>query len=330
MKVLITGGAGFIGSTIGSACQDAGHEVVVLDDFSTGRREFIRDRALYEGDLGDRALLDQIFTEHQIDAVVHCAAKIVVPESMAEPLLYYRNNVAKTITLLEAMQAHDVPRVLFSSSASIYATDEHFQVTEDSPLDPGSPYATTKFMMEFVLRDTARATNIRVMSLRYFNPIGADPQFRTGLQIEKPTHVLGKMLEAWQNKDTFTVTGVEWPTRDGSGIRDYIHVWDLAKAHVAALERFDQVTNAEHPYEVINIGTGKGSTVRELVNAFEAATGEPLKSVDGPPRPGDVAGAYTVSNRALELLGWKAELTEADGIRDAINWLPHRRELLGY
>ena len=329
MKVLITGGAGFIGSTIGSACEDAGHEVVVLDDFSAGCREFVLGRTLVEGDVGDRALLDRLFTEHQIDAVVHCAAKIIVPESVELPLDYYENNVSKTITLLQAMDAHRIPRLLFSSSASIYATEENFQVTEESGLAPSSPYATTKYMMEMVLRDTAMATTIRVMSLRYFNPIGADPKMRTGLQIAKPTHVLGKMLEAWSEGETFTVTGVEWPTRDGSGIRDYIHVWDLARAHVAALEKFDSALG-EADYQVINIGTGKGQTVRELVAAFEAATGQPLRTVDGPARPGDVAGAYTVSDRAERLLGWKTELTEADAIRDAITWLDHRREKLGY
>lgn len=329
MKVLITGGAGYIGSTVASACLDAGHEVVLLDDFSTGRREFVLDRPLYEGSIGDRELLDQVFTEQQIDAVVHCAAKIVVPESMADPLGYYQNNVSRTITLLQAMNDHGVERILFSSSASIYATNENFQVTEESALAPGSPYATTKFMVEFILRDTAHATDIRVMSLRYFNPIGADPQFRTGLQTAKPTHVLGKMIEAWQDKATFTVTGVDWPTRDGSGIRDYIHVWDLALAHVAALEHFDQAT-AEEPYQVVNLGTGKGATVKELVQAFEAATGEPLAWVEGPARPGDVAGAYTVSTKARDLLGWQARFTEADGIRDALEWLPRRKELLGY
>ena len=329
MLVLITGGAGFIGSTVASACLDAGHQVVLLDDFSTGRHEYVLGRPVYEGDVGDRALLDRIFTEHQIDAVVHCAAKIVVPESVADPLGYYENNVSKTITLLQAMADHRVERVLFSSSASIYATNEAFQVTEESSLDPGSPYATTKFMVEYVLRDTAAATDVRVMSLRYFNPIGADPQFRTGLQTEKPSHVLGKMIEAWQQQDTLTVTGVDWPTRDGSGIRDYIHVWDLARAHVAALEHFDEAT-ADEPYQVVNLGTGRGATVKELVQAFEAATGEPLRSTDGPSRPGDVAGAYTVSTKAAEVLGWTAELTEADGIRDALAWLPLRRELLGF
>lgn len=329
MKVLITGGAGYIGSTVGSACEDAGHEVVVLDDFSAGRREFVLGRKLYEGDIADRALLDRIFTEQQIDVVVHCAAKIVVPESVSQPLEYYENNVGKTIDLLAAMREHGVNRLLFSSSASIYATDENFQVTEESPLDPGSPYATTKFMMEYVLRDVAHASDLHAVALRYFNPIGSDPQLRTGQQIEHPSHVLGKMIDAWLAKDTFTVTGVDWPTRDGSGIRDYIHLWDLAQAHVAAVEKLDEITRDDN-YMVINIGTGDGVTVKELVKAFMDATGEPLQTAEGPARPGDVAGAYTVSSRAKELLGWEPKLTIADGVRDAIAWIPRRKEVLGY
>ncbi|EGR94458.1 UDP-glucose 4-epimerase [ [[Propionibacterium] namnetense SK182B-JCVI] len=329
MKILITGGAGYIGSTVGSACEEAGHEVVVLDDLSAGRREFVRDRTFYEGDIADQDLLDRVFSENQIDAVVHCAAKIVVPESVDEPLTYYGNNVGKTVALLKGMERNGVHRILFSSSASIYATDEEFKVTEESALDPGSPYATTKFMVELILRDAAHASDLKALSLRYFNPIGSDPKLRTGQQIEHPTHVLGKMIDAWMEDSTFTVTGVEWPTRDGSGIRDYIHVWDLARAHVAALEHLDEVTT-DDPYQVFNIGTGSGVTVKELVKAFEEGTGRSLNVVYGPPRPGDVAGAYTVSRRAKDLLGWSAELTQADGIRDAIAWLPERKKILGY
>jgi len=212
VKVLITGGAGYIGSTIASACEDSGHEVVILDDFSKGRHEFVYDRPLYEGDIADQALLDKVFTEHKIDAVVHCAAKIVVPESVAEPLAYYDNNVSKTIELLGALERHGVERFLFSSSASIYAPDENFVVTEESPLAPVSPYARSKFMVELVLEDFARASDVRTLSLRYFNPIGTDPKMRSGQQLEKPSHVLAKLLEAWENKETFTVTGVDWPT----------------------------------------------------------------------------------------------------------------------
>lgn len=329
MKVLITGGAGYIGSTVASACEDAGHDVVILDDFSTGRREFIGDRPLYEGDIADGALLDRLFSEQQIDAVVHCAAKIVVPESVSDPLGYYDNNVSKTITLLEALQRNNVERFLFSSSASIYAPDENFVVTEESPLQPGSPYARTKYMIELVLEDFSKASDVRVLSLRYFNPIGTDPKLRSGQQLEQPSHVLAKLLEAWVNKETFTVTGVDWPTRDGSGIRDFIHVWDLARAHVAALENFDKATT-DGPYQVFNVGTGNGVTVKELAASFEEISGDPLKVQFGDPRPGDVAGVYTVSSKAKDVLGWSAELTETEAVRDAIAWLPVRKEKLGY
>ena len=329
MQILITGGAGYIGSTVASACEDAGHEVVILDDFSTGRREFIGERTVYEGDIADSALLDRIFSEQAIDAVVHCAAKIVVPESVTQPLAYYENNVSKTITLLESLERAGVRRFLFSSSASIYAPDENFVVTEESPLSPGSPYARTKFMVEMILEDYTRASDLHVLSLRYFNPIGTDPKLRSGQQLEHPSHVLAKLLEAWSKHETFTVTGVDWPTRDGSGIRDFIHVWDLAHAHVAALENFDSATAEEH-YQVFNIGTGNGVTVKELAAAFESITGDPLAIVDGPSRPGDVAGVYSVSPKAADVLGWRSELSELDAVRDAIAWLPVRKDVLGY
>ena len=329
MKILITGGAGYIGSTVASACEDAGHDVVILDDFSTGKREFIQDRPLYEGDIADRALVDQIFSEHSIDAVVHCAAKIVVPESVADPLGYYDNNVGKTVKLLEALERNGNKRFLFSSSASIYAPDENFVVTEQSPLRPNSPYAKTKYLVELILEDFTKASEMRVLSLRYFNPIGTDPKLRSGQQLEHPTHVLAKLLEAWQKHETFTVTGVDWPTRDGSGIRDYIHVWDLAQAHVAALEHFDEATASE-PYQVFNIGTGNGVTVKELAASFEEISGDQLQVTFGPPRPGDVAGVYTVSQKAKDVLGWEAKLSETDAVRDAIAWLPERKKMLGY
>lgn len=329
MKVLITGGAGYIGSTVASACEDAGHEVVILDDFSTGRREFIGERTLYEGDIADAELLARIFSEQTIDAVVHCAAKIVVPESVADPLGYYDNNVGKTVKLLEAVERGGVKRFLFSSSASIYAPDENFVVTEESPLQPGSPYAKTKYLVELILEDFTKASDVRVLSLRYFNPIGTDPQLRSGQQLEHPTHVLAKLLEAWQKHETFTVTGVDWPTRDGSGIRDFIHVWDLAQAHVAALEHFDEATKDSN-YQVFNIGTGNGVTVKELAASFEEISGEPLKVQFGDPRPGDVAGVYTVSTKARDILGWSAKLSETEAVRDAIAWLPKRKEMLGY
>jgi UDP-glucose 4-epimerase len=322
-KVLIAGGAGFIGSTVASACLDAGITPVIIDNLSSGRIEFTHGRPFYHGDIADGALLDQIFKEHpDIDAVVNAAALIVVPESVAQPLRYYRENVAKSIDFIGHVLRHRCTRYLFSSSAAIYAPGPAFAVDESSPLNPSSPYARSKVMMEQILQDTAAVTSLRVLSLRYFNPIGADPQMRTGLQIRRPTHLLGRLLVAAELAEEFELTGVDWPTRDGSAIRDYIHVWDLARAHIQALRRFDTVLPPSHGtgYEVINLGTGLGTTVREFVAAFVAATGHGLKIREAEARPGDVAGAYTGSTRAAELLNWEPQLSLEDAIRDSQRW----------
>lgn len=331
MKVLITGGAGFIGSTIASACLDAGITPVILDSLVTGRQEFTEGRAFYQGDIADGPLLDRIFAEHpEISAAVHCAALIVVPESVEQPLRYYRENVAKTVALLEHLQRNGCERLLFSSSASIYTPGADFSVDEDSALDPLSPYARTKMLMELVFKDTAQATALRVLSLRYFNPIGADPQLRTGLQTPLPSHALGKLIEAHRGGGTFSITGTDWPTRDGSGIRDYVHVWDLARAHVAALRRFDLALPVDGPdaYQVVNLGTGEGTTVRELVAAFERVTGGELAVEEAPARPGDNAGAFTRSDRAATLLDWRPERTLDQGIADTLAWFARRDALL--
>ncbi|MFJ2186947.1 UDP-glucose 4-epimerase GalE [Kitasatospora sp. NPDC087861] len=325
-KVLITGGAGFIGSTVASALLDQGITPVILDDLSKGRAEFVEGRVFYQGDIADAALLDRIFAEHpDIDATLHCAARIVVPESVAKPLYYYRENVAKTVELLDALQRNGCTRVVFSSSASIYAPTPDARVDESCPVDANSPYARTKQMMEQVLQDWTRgegAERQRVIALRYFNPIGADPRLRTGLQDLNPTHALGKLIEAHTNGTPFTITGVDWATRDGSGIRDYVHVQDLAEAHVAALVRFDEViaSGAGDRYRVINVGTGDGTTVRELVAAFEQAVGGTLDVRETGPRPGDVIGCYAVVDAARELLGWKPRRGIAEGVADALAW----------
>ena len=323
MKVLITGGAGFIGSTIASCCEDNGITPVILDDYSTGLRVFAERFAHYEGDIADVALLHRIMDEHpDIEAVVHCAAKIIVPESVAKPLYYYENNVGKATTCVRALAERGVKRVLLSSTAAMYAPDERLLVDEQSACDPSSPYAASKWMLERVLADAAAADLIQATSLRYFNPIGADPKLRTGLQNPAPSHALGKMISAYQAGEPFTVTGVEWPTRDGSGLRDYVHVWDLARAHVAAL----QAELAD--YEVINLGTGQGTTVFELADAVGEATGQPLEIRTAPPRDGDVAGCATRTDKAARLLGWRAERSVADGVRDSLEWAKRLPEVL--
>ncbi len=321
MKALITGGAGYIGSTVATACVEAGIETVILDDLSAGRREFGEGRSLYVGDIADGQLLRQIVTDHpDIDVVVHCAARIVVPESVADPLGYYDTNVGKTIVLLANLRDVGINRVVFSSSAAVYFGEGGEGVDETAPLSPSSPYAMTKAMAERILSDTARAGDVRAIALRYFNPIGADPRLRTGLQNPTPSHALGKIMQARAAGEPFTITGTDWPTRDGSGLRDYIHVWDLALAHVAAVERFDKVATASDPYHVINVGTGDGVTVRELVAAFERVTRQPMPVVEVDRRPGDQAGAFAIVDRAASVLGWRSERSVDDGVRDALSW----------
>ncbi|MFI9589539.1 UDP-glucose 4-epimerase GalE [Nonomuraea sp. NPDC052265] len=316
MRVLITGGAGYIGSTIGSACLDAGIEPVILDSLVTGRREFAEGRAFYEGDIDDGALVDKIFAEHPgIEAVVHCAALIVVPDSVADPVGYYRANVAKSLEFTDHLLRNGCERMIFSSSASIYRAGEDHTVDEGSPLAPQSPYARTKAVCEAMFADIAATRPIRILSLRYFNPIGADPAMRTGLQLRRPSHALGKMIEAYEDGVPFRITGTDYPTSDGTGIRDYVHVWDLAAAHVEALRRFDSLDA-----DVINLGTGAGTTVRELAEAFNRVVDRPIDVVEAPARPGDVAGAYTRSDLARRLLGWQARFTVEEGIRHSLEW----------
>jgi len=326
MKVLIAGGAGYIGSTIASACSDAGISPVILDLLVTGRREHAAGRAFYEGDIADGPLIDRIFTEHpDIDAVIHCAALIVVPDSVADPVGYYRANVAKSLDFAAHLLRNGCARLIFSSSAAIYRANEDLTVDEDSAIDPQSPYARTKAVCEAMFADIATSQPIRVLSLRYFNPIGADPKMRTGLQLRRPTHALGKMIQAQEEGVPFLITGTDWPTRDGSGIRDYIHVWDLAAAHVAALTRFDALPG---PVTVINLGTGAGTTVRELLAAFNRVADRPVEAREAGRRPGDTVGAYARIDRAERLLGWRPQYDLTESIRHSLQWAAIRDQVL--
>ena len=270
---------------------------------------------------------------------LHFAARIVVPESVAQPGLYYRENVVKSLQLFETLSALGQTRVVFSSSASIYATPSggDFRVTEAGALAPGSPYARSKAMVEQMLQDLCAASTggagLRGIALRYFNPIGADPQLRSGLHAADPSHILGRMVSAARGRlPNFSVTGTDYPTRDGTGLRDYIHVWDLALAHVAAAERFDgafsQAGEGSQGYLPINVGTGSGVTVRELLRAFEAASGLSLPVAEAPRRPGDTAGAYADISRAAALLGWQPQHSTEEAIRTALVWDERREAVL--
>jgi UDP-glucose 4-epimerase len=336
MKYLITGGAGYIGSTICSALEDRGHTPIIMDSLVTGRVEFTRKHIFYHADIADADTLETIFKEHpQIQATIHCAALIVVPESTEQPYEYYRENVGKSLELFHNLNRLGYKRVVFSSSAAIYDVVPGFMVTESSPINPINPYSRTKVIMEMVLKDFCMAYGMRGIALRYFNPIGADPQLRSGIHVEKPTHVVGKLVDTALGKQPeFVITGTDWPTRDGTGIRDYIHVWDLAQAHINAVEQFDaafeRAGNPEDNYLVINLGTGHGVTVREILHAFEKVYGQKLPVREAPPRPGDNAGSYANADRAKALLGWEAKLSIEQGIQDALRWGEARKDILGY
>ncbi len=342
MKYLITGGAGYIGSTIASALEDAGHTPVILDSLITGRKEFTRGRIFYQADIADRQAVETVFREHpDIQAVIHCAALIVVPDSTEHPYEYYTENVAKSLELFHTLHRLGQKRVLFSSSASLYDAVPGFMVTEASPLKPSSPYARTKYMMEMILSDFCAAYGMRGIALRYFNPIGADPKMRSGIHVKNPSHVLGKLVDtALERNPVFEITGAEWETRDGSGIRDYVHIWDLAQAHVLAVTGFDRAfalhnaqqypAGPQQNYLVINLGTGDGVTVFELTSAFERVWGKEINKRVAPPRPGDVAGAYANADRARALLGWEARLSIEQGIADALKWGEVRETILDF
>ena len=334
MKILVTGGAGYIGSTICSALMDAGHTPIILDSLITGRNEFTKDRVFYKGDITDGYLIKQIFTEHSdIYAAIHCAALIVVPESTEKPYEYYRENVGKSLELFHILKNMGCSRLVFSSSASVYDVVPGFMVTESAPLKPNNPYGRTKYMIELILHDYCIAYSMLGISLRYFNPIGADPKMRTGLPLANPSHAIGKLVDVQLGKiPLFTITGTDYDTRDGTGIRDYIHVWDLAQAHVRAVENFDSAftsaSNLDDKYLVINLGTGRGVTVRELVTAFESVVGKEINKTEGPRRPGDSAGSFCNADTARKLLGWKAELSIEKGISDALKWGAMRDSVL--
>jgi UDP-glucose 4-epimerase len=333
MKILVTGGAGYIGSITATALEEHAHTPIILDSLLSGPRVFTRDRIFYEGDIADRDLIRRIVEEHpDIECTIHMAARTVAPESVALPYEYYRDNVAKSLELFDQLGQLQKPRVIFSSSASVYAPAKDFEVFEDSPLKPLSPYARTKQMMEMILADLAASTHLQAIILRYFNPIGSDPYLRSGVHPRAPSHALGQIVMAARGqREAFMVTGTDYPTRDGTGLRDYIHVWDLAMAHVRAVERFGEVLErAGEPSSIINLGTGSGVTVRELISTVERVLGRHVPVRDAPRRVGDVAGGFANVDKARTILNWSTRHSLEDGVRSALEWAAKRRGILGY
>lgn len=322
MKVLVTGGAGYIGATVCSALVDNGMRPVIIDDLSSGDADFILTHPHHLGDFADTRVLDALFDEHgDIEAVVHCAAKISVPESLDRPLSYYEQNVGRTIRLLDALAARGIHRFVFSSSAAVYGADAVGRITEEHPTSPAGPYAWTKLMGEQVLRDVCRTTTMRSVALRYFNPVGADPKQRSGRIIDTVSgNVLDQLMISYRTGREFVVYGDDWPTRDGTPVRDFVHVYDLAEAHVKALMAFDDLVSSPEGSATINLGSNTGTTILELIDAFEQVCQTKLKVRMGERRPGDSAGGFADPTLARQKLGWQASRSVTDALHDAIRW----------
>ncbi|MEE8504760.1 MAG: UDP-glucose 4-epimerase GalE [Kiloniellales bacterium] len=319
-SVLITGGAGYIGSHAALAFREAGYSVVVLDDLSAGRRDMVPgDVAFVEGDAGDPALLVELFREHGVDAVVHFAGSIVVPESVTDPLKYYRNNTCVSRALIQACVAGGVRRFVFSSTAAVYGMPETTPIPEDAPTQPINPYGASKLMTEWILRDMAAAReDFGYVALRYFNVAGADPEGRSGQSTRNATHLIEVACQtALGLRDHIEIFGDDNDTPDGTCIRDYIHVTDLVEAHVLALKRLEN----SGATAIFNLGNERGFSVREVIEAVRRVTGRDFEVRIGPRRPGDPARLVADAARARKVLGWTPRRSDLDTvIADAWRW----------
>ena len=319
MTILVTGGAGYIGSHMVHALIDAHERVVVLDNLSTGFRAALPKAApLIVGDVGDPEVLAALFDTHEVEAIVHFAGSIVVPDSVRDPLLYYRNNTVASRTLLDAAVEEGVKLFIFSSTAAVYGNPERIPVSEDAPTSPLSPYGSSKLMTETMLRDVAAAHGMRHVILRYFNVAGADPKQRTGQSTVGATHLIKVAVEtALGLRPKLDVFGTDYPTPDGTCIRDYIHVTDLVRAHSAALAYL----RGGRPSVTLNCGYGRGYSVLEVIEAVKRAAGADLAVAMAPRRAGDPAAIVADATRIAAELGWRPQFADLDTIAaHALAW----------
>jgi UDP-glucose 4-epimerase len=319
MAVLVTGGAGYIGSHMVLELLDAGETVVVLDDLSTGVRSAVPEAAtLVVGDMGDEALVGRAIEEHGIDAVAHFAAKIVVPDSVADPLGYYLNNTVKSRALLATAVAKGVKHVIFSSTAAVYGEPKVNPVPEDLPLEPINPYGRSKMMTEWMLADAARAYGLTYVALRYFNVAGADPKGRSGQSTPNATHLIKVAAQAaLGQRPHLEVFGTDYPTPDGSCVRDYIQVSDLARAHVHALDHLRKGGDSL----ILNCGYGRGFSVLEVIDVVKRVSGVDFEVRLSPRRAGDPAALIAQADRIRETLGWQPRYNQLETIVDqALAW----------
>lgn len=329
-KILITGGAGYIGSHTAVELVNAGFEPVIIDDLSNSKSDVLdrleeitgRKLAFYVGDCSDRVLLDKIAQEHKLSGVIHFAAFKAVGESTKLPLKYYHNNVGSLVVLLDFMKVQDIRDLVFSSSCTVYGQADQLPVTESTPRkDAESPYGNTKKICEDILIDfVSSQAGIRVISLRYFNPIGAHPSSKIGeLPSGVPSNLVPFVTQAAAGiREKITIFGDDYDTADGTCVRDYIHVVDLADAHVKALGYLDK--QEIDFYDVFNVGTGNGNTVLEVVQTFERVNGLKLNYQIGPRRPGDVVKIWADTQKINQILGWSPRFTLEDSLRDSWNW----------
>ena len=329
MTILVTGGAGYIGSHTCVELLLAGHEVIVFDNFSNSHPEALkrveqiagRKPFLVQGDLRDQSAIESVLLQYQCQVVIHFAGLKAVGESVEKPLLYYDNNVVGTHRLLAAMQNCSVSKLVFSSSATVYGEPQSLPLTEDHPLSALNPYGRSKLFIEDMLRDVYRAhPEWRIAILRYFNPVGAH---ESGLIGEDPQAAVNNLMPyvaqvSAGRREFLNIWGNDYPTPDGTGVRDYIHVVDLAMGHLKAIEALDQPQCS-----AVNLGTGVGYSVLDVVKAFEAASGQSVPNRFGPRRPGDVAACYADPQLAMKLLGWKAERDLASMCQDHWRWQKH-------
>ena len=323
--VLVTGGAGFIGAHGCKALAEAGYQPVVYDNLVCGHEEAVRWGPLERGDTADRARLDAVFAEHRPVAVMHFAAFISVGESVTDPGKYYRNNVGGTLSLIEAMVAHGVDRLVFSSTAAVYGHPANVPIVETEPQSPINPYGKSKRMVEQILADFEAAHGLKSTMMRYFNAAGASPDGEIGEAHDPETHLIPLALDAAAGKGPeLTVFGTDYPTPDGTCIRDYIHVGDLADAHVRALNYLEGGGETR----AFNLGTGSGVSVREILDAVERVTGKAVPHRIGPRRPGDPPVLVADASRARDELGWAPRMSDIDTIA-ATAWKWHQARSLG-